>query len=203
MGGATVAAIAMENPIDSLQHLISISHGLCVTTPTFIFYQKPRVLVMAPAVLDQGLERELPVTPSPTRTTPVPETLIFGRQITTVTVSPGSGASDSGGGNGGGSSTLDGGSIAGIVIGSVVGLILIIYLVRWAAGYQIAGDTNRPPPRRNGRDYYYRRETTLPGSRSRIRGIEGRPVRSSRSPRSPARVLCGIIDMETCLKPPH
>src|SRR3569833_846057 len=146
---------------------------------------------MAPAVLNQG--RELPVTPSPTRTTPVPETPFFGCFITTVTLSPGFGTYNSGGGNGGGSSTLDGGSIAGIVIGSVVGLILIIYLVRCAAGYQIAGDTNKPPPRRNWRDYYYREETTLPRSRSRRRGrsIEVRPVRSSRPPRSPARVYVG------------
>jgi hypothetical protein len=50
--------------------------------------------------------------------------------------------------------TLSGGAIAGIVIGSILGLILIILLIWWATRSNQSQDGTGPPPRR-GRHYHY------------------------------------------------
>lgn len=82
--------------------------------------------------------------------------------------------------------SLSGGAIAGIIIGSVLAVLLIIYLLRLSSAFQFSGDP--PKSRRQSRGYYYPQETPhRPRSRGR-RSMESRTSTSSRMVPSPGRV---------------
>lgn len=86
---------------------------------------------MAPALRDytRWQLESMPVLLQPTRSSisAATKSSIFGRQAPTVTVTV---TSDSGSGNGKDSDTLTGGAIAGIVIGSIVGFLLLLWIFR-------------------------------------------------------------------------
>lgn len=122
----------------------------------------------------------------PTRAVPQLATKVISRQsATTTVVSTGNSGNDS--------QTLNGGSIAGIVIGSIVGILLLVWIIRscsnlgkpggWGGTF---GEQEKPPSRR-GPDTYYHQESRRSGhhhhhhSRSRSRShYDHSPRRSSR-----------------------
>lgn len=78
---------------------------------------------MAPFPPIDGLPWPVKFQPTPSEQ-PSP-TLVLRQEAETVTV-----VSEEGGGGSSGSTTLSGGAIAGIVIGSVVGTLLLLWLIR-------------------------------------------------------------------------
>ncbi|KAJ9143078.1 hypothetical protein NKR23_g6849 [Pleurostoma richardsiae] len=142
---------------------------------------------MAPLV---PLKLSTPFLTAPaTRSVPLPGTpIIAARQATTTVVVQS--------GGGGGSSTLSGGAIAGIVIGSVFGLILIIWLARWASGAQINGEAYPSSSHRHRGGYYYTQEKPRRHSHShshrRGRSVE---VRSYSTVAEPAKVYVPTTDV--------
>ncbi|KAK5634853.1 hypothetical protein RRF57_010566 [Xylaria bambusicola] len=120
-----------------------------------------------------------------TRTLPQAITKVLNnRQSTTTVISDGPSDNSSSGSN------LSGGAIAGIVIGSIVGILLLIWVIRscmnmgksdsWGRAYE----PEKPPPRSSQyrADYPYHQETHYP-RRSRSHHSHHSHRRHSRSPR--------------------
>ncbi|CAJ2500156.1 Uu.00g030090.m01.CDS01 [Anthostomella pinea] len=128
---------------------------------------------------------------TPTRTIPQAlSRIISARQAATTTVV-------SNDGNGGdGASTLTGGAIAGIVIGSIAGFLLLLWLIRsclnlkqpgiWGSTFGADRDEKVPPPRNQA---YYAQSTHGNRHRSRSHGGHGHRSRSRHSPRRTTEVV--------------
>ena len=98
----------------------------------------------------------------PAKTLAEPPTLVIRQDAPPATVTVYRDAPDSGGGN-----DLSGGEIAGIVIGSVIGFLLLLWLIRscvWGGAAR-----GRPPP-----DYYHHEEPKRHRRRSRHGHSQGR-----------------------------
>ncbi|EGY22326.1 hypothetical protein VD0002_g5670 [Verticillium dahliae] len=156
---------------------------------------------MAPAHPFSGLPLvgrfALPASPAsdltPTKSFPLAVRDILKRQATTTVVAEPSDGNDGG-------TNLSGGEIAGIVIGSIVGVLLLFWIVRSCGMWGQPGLWGRepsPPPRRRHRGRsshgHYRHQSTASRRRSPSHGRTSYEVRyspnvmreKSRSPRRP------------------
>ncbi|KAI1138284.1 hypothetical protein F5Y05DRAFT_56869 [Hypoxylon sp. FL0543] len=117
--------------------------------------------------IGQILAREFNEHVRPTRTLPAAITKVLpARQATTTVVTQD---------NGNSAQTLSGGAIAGIVIGSIAGFLLLLWIIRSCINYRNPGawgssfepDYEKPPSSHNHASHRYPRETHGHRSRSR------------------------------------
>ncbi len=138
---------------------------------------------MAPIAAD-GTSLLADVATIATRTTPLLRSPILERQAPTVTVVS-SGDSNNNGGSG-----LGTGSIAAIILGTVLGIILVWGIIRWSNSKQSDGDAAYHSGRPH-RDYHYAHDTAHPRSRSRRASVETRTSTIAQPVRYPAEVYDG------------
>jgi len=107
---------------------------------------------------------------APTPTLPLPEVLshlLSPRQATaTVTIIPTTSNSDSSSSQSAGGSSISGGGIAGIVIGTIVGLLLIAWIVRSLSGDNKKNNTAAPAPDNDRQGWYDDRAGAVHGRTS-------------------------------------